>query len=208
MDSNEDHSGTELRILDAAKKVFIANGMAGARMQDIADEAGINKAMLHYYFRSKEKLFATIFRDAVRGFIPRVNAIFDNESLSLFGKIEQFCAVYIDQILESPFIPIFVLNEINRQPEQFFDRFFSEGLPHFDRIFMDIQKEVREGNIHPVHPLHLLMHIMGMCVFPFLARPIWRIMGQTDDTEFLKLMEARKTEIPAFIIRSLKTQES
>ena len=78
---------TEGKILAAARKVFIAKGMAGARMQDIADEAGINKALLHYYFRSKEKLFETIFKELSLQFLPRINSLFESE-LSLFEKIE------------------------------------------------------------------------------------------------------------------------
>ncbi len=96
----------EQRILSAAKKVFINKGMTGARMQDIADAAGINKALLHYYFRSKEKLFETIFKEAVQGFLPRVNQIFESNK-TIFEKIEMFCKEYIDQIRKTPYLPIF-----------------------------------------------------------------------------------------------------
>ena len=92
--------------------------MAGARMQDIADEAGINKAMLHYYFRSKEKLFEKIFTELSQHFFPRLVKIFESDE-SLFRKIELFVAEYIDQMRRTPYLPIFVLNEVNRQPETF-----------------------------------------------------------------------------------------
>ena len=78
---------TEERILAAAKKVFIHKGMYGARMQDIADEAGINKALLHYYFRNKEKLFEVIFKDAAGQLFPTINMIFESDS-PLFEKLE------------------------------------------------------------------------------------------------------------------------
>src|SRR5690349_8657956 len=89
----KDHN-TEKKILEAARKVFLAQGMAGARMQDIADKAGINKAMLHYYFRSKDKLFEMIFKEAMAGFVPWANAVFDAD-IPLFQKIEQFTSEYI-----------------------------------------------------------------------------------------------------------------
>src|SRR5690349_22190096 len=98
---------TQDRILDAARKVFVRKGMAGARMQDIADEAGINKALLHYYFRSKEKLFEQIFKELSFQFLPRVNAIFESDG-SLFEKIEMFCSEYISKMIENPFIPLFI----------------------------------------------------------------------------------------------------
>ena len=81
---------TEEKILEAARKVFVHKGMYGARMQDIADEAGINKALLHYYFKNKQKLFEEIFMEAAGQLFPRVNAIFVSEE-PLFTKIEKFC---------------------------------------------------------------------------------------------------------------------
>ena len=95
---------TEQIILEAAKKVFVRKGMAGARMQDIADEAGINKALLHYYFRNKEKLFEMIFMEAAEKFFPRINAIFDSDQ-PLFEKIESFCEEYISVVMENPYLP-------------------------------------------------------------------------------------------------------
>src|ERR1700751_5008479 len=109
---------TQERILAAAKNIFLTKGMAGARMQDIADEAGINKAMLHYYFRSKEKLFEGIFSELSQQFFPKLVLIFESEE-SIFRKIEMFVSEYIDQMSRTPYLPIFVLNEINRQPEAF-----------------------------------------------------------------------------------------
>ena len=81
-------STTEEKILAAAKKIFVQKGMAGARMQDIADEAGINKALLHYYFRNKEKLFEVIFLAAAERLFPRINRIFEAD-MPLFERIEE-----------------------------------------------------------------------------------------------------------------------
>src|SRR4029078_3015094 len=124
---------TEEKILSAAKKVFLKEGMAGARMQDIADEAGINKAMLHYYFRSKEKLFETIFKELSIEFLPRVNAIFESD-LSLFEKIEVFCSEYISRMMENPFIPLFIVNEINKQPEIFLKKMWGGKRPQIGKV--------------------------------------------------------------------------
>src|SRR5205809_3897614 len=105
---NKRDDTTEQRILTAAKKIFLAKGLDGARMQDIADEAGINKAMLHYYFRSKDKLFETIFEEVAIHFLPRITEIFESDK-SLFKKIEAFCEVYIEQVKQMPYLPFFVL---------------------------------------------------------------------------------------------------
>src|SRR5690348_15318513 len=122
---------TEDKILAAAKKIFLKKGMAGARMQDIADEAGINKAMLHYYFRSKDKLFEQIFTEVASHFLPKIIAILASER-TVFEKIETFCTEYISQVMQTPYVPIFILNEINRQPQAFLKKVLGDRKPRVE----------------------------------------------------------------------------
>jgi len=194
---------TEQRILAAAKKVFIAKGMAGARMQDIADAAGINKALLHYYFRSKDKLFEMIFKEAVSEFLPKINLIFESDK-NLFEKIDMFCTEYIDQIRKTPYLPVFILNEINQQPEVLVKKLWGNRKPPVDFFFNQVQKETRKGTIKPIHPAQLLMNMLSLCIFPFAAKPLLALVGGIGNTEFDKLMEERKTMIPQMIIASIK----
>ena len=114
---------TEEKILAAAKKVFLSKGMAGARMQDIADEAGINKALLHYYFRNKEKLFEVIFAAAAQQLFPTINSIFESD-IPLFEKIEKFCEEYITVMIENPYLPLFVLYEMSNDPKFLMNKIF------------------------------------------------------------------------------------
>jgi TetR/AcrR family transcriptional regulator len=193
----------EDKILAAAKKVFLAKGLAGARMQDIADEAGINKALLHYYFRSKDKLFEHIFMEIASAFLPKVIGILESDK-TLFEKIEIFCTEYISQVMQTPYVPIFILNEINRQPEAFLKKMFGDRKPPFDIFLKQFQKETREGKIKPINPIQLFVNIMGLCAFPFVARPIIQLMLGKDKVQFDALMEERKTEIPKMIIASIK----
>ena len=194
---------TEQKILSAAKKVFVAKGMAGARMQDIADEAGINKALLHYYFRNKEMLFETIFLGLAIDFFPRLKMIFESDD-TLFIKIENFCATYIDNILINPYIPIFVLNEIHQRPQWFAKKVLKAGPPNLTKLFKQVQDEVKAGRIRPIHPVQLIMNMLSMCIFPFVAKPMLMTVMGVDDPLFRSLMEARKTEIPGFIMNSIK----
>ena len=110
------------KSLSAAREVFLQKGFAGARMQDIADEAGINKALLHYYFRSKEKLFETIFREAFEKLIPHITEVFSSD-LPFYDKIRAFTDAYITMAIENPFIPLFVLNAMHSDPEGFQKKF-------------------------------------------------------------------------------------
>jgi AcrR family transcriptional regulator len=194
---------TEQRILNAAKKVFLKRGMAGARMQDIADEAGINKAMLHYYFRNKEKLFETIFIEVAQHFFPKLIMIFESDE-SLFKKIEMFATEYIDQMKQTPYLPIFILNEINRQPETFIKKMMGNKRPPVKKFFLDIEAEIKRGIIKPINPAQLLLNIISLCIFPFVARPMFQMVMNMDKTMFDNMLEQRKKEVPKFIIDSIK----
>ena len=194
---------TEQKILDAARKVFIAKGMAGARMQDIADEAGINKAMLHYYFRSKEKLFETIFKELSIEFLPRVNAIFESD-LSLFEKIEVFCSEYISRMMENSFIPLFIVNEINKQPEIFLKKMWGGKRPQIGKFLQQIETEIKKGAIERIHPAQLMLNMVSMCIFPFIGKPLCQMVMGINESGYRKLMEERKTLVPQFIIESIR----
>ena len=194
---------TEEKILSAAKKVFLTRGMDGARMQDIADEAGINKALLHYYFRSKDQLFEKIFLEVASAFLPKIFAIIESDA-TLFEKIERFCDEYISQVMTTPYVPIFILNEINRQPQAFLKKVFGTNRPPIERLMPQIQKEIKAGTIKPIEPLQLLMNILSLCIFPFLFSPMVQLVTGMDTKEFNALMEKRKKEVPKMIIDSIK----
>ena len=202
MVNNKDDS-TEGRILTAAQKVFLKKGMAGARMQDIADEAGINKAMLHYYFRSKEKLFEKIFAELSHHFFPKLVMIFESDE-SVFTKIEMVVAEYIDQMRQTPYLPIFVLNEINRQPEAFIKRMMGNRRPPVKKFFIAVEEEIKKGLIKPIEPTQLLLNIISLSIFPFVARPMFQLLANIDSTAFDKILEQRKKEVPKFIIRAIQ----
>lgn len=195
---------TEEKIIEAARKVFVKQGMAGARMQEIADEAGINKAMLHYYFRSKETLFEMIFRQSAQKLFPKLNIIFDSD-MPLFQKIEKFVEEYIDMIQENPYLPMFVLGEMNKNADSFYRKMRHEfDFPKPDKFLEQINKEVKEGKIKPIHPLQLLMNIISGTIFPFMARPIFQMHIGLTDTQFKEFIQQRKKEFSRFIIEAIR----
>jgi len=197
-------SSTEEKIRASAKKVFTRSGMMGARMQDIADEAGINKALLHYYFRSKEQLFDVIFMEAASQLFPRIRVIFESDA-PLLEMIERFCEDYIEIISANPYLPIFVFNEINRDPAAFIKKINSAiGFPKPEMFLKKIESEIRKGNIKRISPIQLLLNLLSMCIFPFVAKPLVMINLQVNEVQFKTLMEERKKEIPRFIIDSIK----
>ena len=194
----------EEKILAAARSVFTSKGMAGARMQDIADEAGINKAMLHYYFRDKDKLFETIFVGEAQRFFPKINMIFQSDA-PLFEKIENFVNEYIDEMQENPYLPWFVMNEINRDPDQFLYKIWGrDNLPKPAKFLEQIEQDIKAGRIKKINPVHLLMNMISMTIFPFVGRPMFIRNLRLTEKQFSEIMEQRKREIPQFIIDSIR----
>ena len=195
---------TEQRILAAAHKIFLSRGLDGARMQDIADEAGINKALLHYYFRSKDKLFETIFAEVVRQFMPRISEVFESD-IPLFQKIEQFCERYINQMKQTPYMPLFILGEMAKRPDALIKKIWGSNKPPVGLFLEQVQREIEAGTIRPVHPAQLLINILSMCVFPFMAQPMLEHVAGISKQQFEALIEERATLVPAMIIAAIRT---
>ncbi len=194
---------TEYRIFEAARKVFHAKGLDGARMQEIADEAGINKAMLHYYFRSKDKLFGSIFEEDFKEFFKRLAELISAD-LPLLEKIEFFVENYLELILQNSYIPAFILSEIHHNPERIKNIFLEKGIKA-EQIFMDdIKTAISLGIIRPIDPKQLIVNIIGLCIFPIVAKPILCTMLSFDEEGYRNFIEERKKEVARFVINSIK----
>lgn len=196
-------STTEKAILQAAKTVFHERGLAGARMQQIADEAGINKALLHYYFRNKETLFKAVFLDAFTTIIPKMNEVFEAD-MPLFKKIETFADRYISMVSENPYLPAFIIQEMNYNPN-FAAEYLSGGhRPNPKKLLEQIRNDVAHGNIKPVDPLQLVINLMALCIFPFTAGQMIKGVMGVSKKQFDSILERRKKEVPEFIINAIK----
>ena len=194
---------TEQSILSAAITIFQKKGMAGTRMQEIADEANINKAMLHYYFRNKQQLFEAVFIQAFQKLAPQLNLIFASEA-SLFEKIRKFTSSYIDFIVANPYLPAFIIYELNNNPE-FVIKFMShEGKPDPSPFLRQIEEEIIAGNIKEISPKQFLLNLLSLTIFPFLGEVMIKVLMNISDTEFRKLIEERKTLIAEQLISSIK----
>jgi TetR/AcrR family transcriptional regulator len=192
---------TENQIRNAAREVFISRGFEGARMQEIADYAGINKALLHYYFRSKEKLFDAVFSEVAAGLFPAMKQVIEAE-LGMKEKITFFIKIYLKVLHENPFIPAFVINTLNTNPERFLKYIKKSGInPMY--LQKQIDEEAARGLIRPVKAEHLLVNIIAMCIFPFVARPIVQNIFDMTDGEYKMYLESRQNEIIDFVLKSI-----
>lgn len=200
---NQSYSETELHILDAARKVFLQYGFDGTTMQMIANESKINKALLHYYFRNKDRLFEAVFMEAFSQMIPNILKIFNSDS-DFFDKIRSFVDVYISALLQYPQIPLFILHELRRNPDRIVELIKSSGIkPEF--ILQLIREETGKGNIIPIDPYQILVNMLSLCIFPFAARPMIQgfIFGN-DERAYQEFLENRKQQVADFIIKAIK----
>ncbi len=197
-------SVTEEKILQAARAVFIRKGLSGARMQEIADEAGINKALLHYYFRSKEKLFERIFEEVLKNLSYGISEVLSSD-VPILNKLDSFIEKYSEALSANPYLPVFVLNEMSQNPSRI-KAFFEKGvLPAMINFFAQIQREVNDGKIKPVHPVHLLLNIVGMVVMPYAAGPmIAPVLNEKLGISYADILAERKKVISAFVLAAIK----
>ena len=195
--------GTERKILEAAGRVFMLKGKDGASMQDIADEAGINRTLVHYYFRSKDKLFDSIFNNLLGKVLPVVASMF-MQDVPILQKFEFFTERYTDMLKEMPFLPLFVFQEISLNPDRLVGLIKEGGLDTSVTI-PEMSKKLEEQGIENMDPRHLIANLLGMVIFPFVARPMFQKIGFNDDPEaYDRFLEERKKEIPRFIKMALE----
>jgi len=194
---------TEEKIYEAARQIFILKGMEGARMQEIADEAGINKALLHYYFRSKEKLFEAVFRDIFSKFFTKFRITLTSMSSTTEKEIE-FVYNYIDLIQTNPYVPQFIINELNRDPKMLKNLMFESGVePH--QILQLFNNSPESGEKIKIDPRHFVVSILGMLIFPFAARPLLQMVYFNDDTEaYNQFLNERKMIVKNLILKFIE----
>ena len=190
---------SEERIKAAARKVFHQKGYAGTRTRDIAEEAGINHAMVNYYFRSKEKLFGIVMLETMTFFFKGVSTILNNENTSLEEKIEQVVANYIDLLLEEPELPTFMFNEVRTNPEPFVAN--TPILQALERSVLARQyaEAVAQGRITEPNLIHTVLNVISLVIFPFIAQPIFTALSRTDKEAYKALMLERKKLIPQWV---------
>lgn len=197
---------TEGKIKEAARVVFYQKGFAATRTRDIAEEAGINLALLNYYFRSKAKLFEIIMVEALAGFVKNLLTVLNDEKTSLENKVQEVAARYIDLLLEEPELPTFIVTEIRSNPGELLKKLPIREVLSKSFFFRQHQEAVTKRQILQPDPLHFLINMMGLVVFPFIAKPL--IMGgrNMQAQQFNELMQERKKLIPVWVKAMMKAK--
>ena len=194
---------TEEIIIESAEKLFYQNGKAGTSMQDIADDAGINRTLLNYYFRTKDQLFEAVFRKALGSFVPELAAMMSTE-VSFYELVPALVEKIIDTMLENPQIPVFVLQELSSNPDRMPQIMKELGIDPAKAM-----AKMRSGGVvSPIPGMNsrqIILNLMSLCIFPFAAKPVvMDILYNGDNEAYMDAMEERKIMVPHIIKQLLR----
>ena len=200
----ENDRQTEEKIFEAATEVFLEKGLDGSRMQDIADRAGMNKSLLHYYYRTKDRLFSAVFDMIAGQMFKKFAPVFD-ENLSLEEKIKFFFREHITFLQKNPRLPAFILNEINRNPaiiKKFVQKLEIEKI--WTMLETQHKEEMQKYNIKKEDIPQLMTSIAAMSVFPFAARGLVSNIMERMGFDFDEYIEKRKDYAGEFVVNAIR----
>jgi TetR/AcrR family transcriptional regulator len=198
---------TKERILQAARKIFHQKGLSGARMSEIAEEAEINKAMLHYYFKTKQSLFDEVFFEAFSQIFPQLIQIIGTDR-TIEEKIREISAFYNQMLRENPQLPVFVLSSVQENAERFAEKVLERSpikpAEMMGKFMMQIAESHQKGEIRAIDPRHLVINMIAMSVFPFMMKPILVHMLGIPEKDFDAFAKERENGVADFILNSIK----
>ncbi len=192
----------ETKIINAATKVFTRNGFAGTSMQHIADEAEISRPSLNYYFRTKDKLFELVFNRVTETVVPTFMKVIVSD-VPVKEKFIQFIDDFFNMLINNPFIPLFVLHEIAVNPSLMINSFRREGFKP-ETFFLEIESAMENGILKKTDPRNLMINLLGLIIFPFVAQPIIQgLLFDNDKDSFAAFVIQRKKYLKEFFIESI-----
>ncbi len=191
---------TEEKIKEAARKIFQQKGYAGARTRDIAEEAGINLALLNYYYRSKEKLFELVMHESLFELFSAIKFMFNEPSSNLSEKIDSTVNTYFDILLKNPNLPLFILGEIQANPDQLKEKIGLSDTFVFDTVlYKQLQDQLKAAGMMHLNPAHLVINMLSMTIFPFVAKPLLIKLTHLDEEAFKQFVEERRKLVPYWL---------
>ncbi|MEF8817625.1 MAG: TetR/AcrR family transcriptional regulator [Salinibacter sp.] len=197
---------TESRILEAARTVFVRKGTRTAKLKEIAEEADVNQALLHYYYRDKKTLADTVFEKVASEFFPQLEAIL-NADQTVEEKVRTFVPKYIDVIQDNPYLPSYIVGELNHNPTELKNRIRSLDLVPFEQLGpldRQLKQRAEEGTLRPISAEQFVMNLVSLCVFPFIGRPLLEAAMGMEEDDFGDLLEERKEAVPEFFLSALR----
>ena len=201
-----DDRSTEERILEAAHTVFVREGTRSASLKDIAQEADVNQALLHYYFSDKKTLADTVFEQVASDFIPQIQEVFVAQQ-PVEEKVEKIVQKYMHLLNNNPYLPLYVVGELNQNPDEMKERIRTMGLAPFDDLDLldeQLRRRAEDGELRPISAEQFVVNLLSLCIFPFIARPLIETMFGMEEDAFERFIEKRAQQIPDFFLDGLR----
>jgi len=195
---------TEEKIIQSAEEIFLEKGFDGARMREISDRAGINKGLLHYYFKSKDKLFEQIFYVAFNRMIGKMNQLIEQD-MPIEEKLSTFIDRYLDFLEKHPLLPRFLMHEMTRKGQKFVKSLSGKiQSPAIDSLKRQVNVAVEKGEIKAVDVDQLLLNTIALCVFPFIAKPMVQVILSKDEEHYRQLIQGRREQVKEILRQSIQ----
>jgi len=195
---------TRERILDAAHAVFLRKGTANSRTQEIANEAGVNKALVHYYYGTKAALADAIFERSMGTLIPLIFGILADENRTIEQKVRDIVREQIDFHSAHPYVAGYMVSEMHAEPQRMAALVGKRGGPPLDVLGRQLREAAKARTMRPINPKQFVVNMMGLLIFPFALRPGLSVMLNLDPSGWAAFMEERKRLLPDLIMAGLR----
>jgi len=195
-------SKTEQLIKNTAKRIFLSEGKMLATTQDIADAAGVNRSLLHYYFRSRDVLFDQVFKEALVKLRERLLSIMVSKDL-FRSKIESFINIFFEELTDVPYLEAFIILQLNKDASKY-EEFFTSFSGHEEKnanFLAEIKLEMDKGTIPEMKPLQFFINLFSLMAYPFAAKTLYEKMFNLDEQEYTNLMNERKKLILSLLFK-------
>jgi TetR/AcrR family transcriptional regulator len=191
---------TELQIKKAAKKIFFGKGHFDAKMHEIATEARINRALLHYYFRNRKNLFEVVLGEALEESFIRMFSILSTNA-PFEKKVEEAIHQIVDCLAEYPFIENFIISEMNRNPASGLTRrTIRDGRVFTKHFLREIKQYLSKNKLPAIEPEHFIVNMMSLCAYPSSTKPIVQNILGFGENDYRKFLLSRKKMITRLVL--------
>jgi AcrR family transcriptional regulator len=195
-------SQAEQQIKETAMRIFFVEGRVHATTEVIAKEAGVNRGLIYYYFRSRDQLFEVVFKEAVLVVRNRMQELFMSSRMSFRKKMSEFIEVTIDQSLKYPYLDMFLITEMNKDSSDLLVPLRDELRKELLRMIeQDLKQEIAGGSIPRMSAEQFLINVLSLCIYPILYKPMLLHMINISEAGYAKMIQEQKSLIMKVLFR-------
>lgn len=191
---------TEALIKETAMRILFQEGRLHATTQEIADAAGVNRSLIHYYFRSRDLLLEQVFIEGKQAMHQKIHGVL-LEEVDFKTKVSNFLDLFIEQSLKYPYMETFMISQVNRKCDSEQVAFRKDDSELKNAFLREIQQEISKGNLKTECPINFMIDLMSLCSYPVLSKPLIKNMFNFNEQNFVDFMSQRKQNILKLVFR-------